>query len=550
MIAPRPVHAVSVLVSALAMLASNAPASTAGPADEPLSPKEARAILTPPPGTISVGFTSNGSLLRAAELPPKGPGYAIFGHAVGRATNYGTSELIGAIQAAAKRVRERFPGAVVGVGNLGFKDGKKIPWSVSHQAGRDADLGMFALSPKGERLQNLAFQAFDTSGKTKGGAGRGVTFDAERNLAFVLGFLENDAARVQYIFVAEWLEAILLTQARKEGVPAAMQARMSEILHQPSDSNPHADHYHVRLFCTPEDRAWGCVNRGPTRAWVDLGDDVVRAQIARLGRVLALQKPALSVQAIERLSAMHAPEALPLLIVQLEHPDAKVRRTALRALETIGDARAAEPLLAVLLRTRDPAWAAELFAAIPVLDGDQLVPLALRVAADPTAVLHPDAASRAGPKLRISALALLRDRGGFDAIPALLGALAAKEPPVRKAAEEALGFVTCQALSGAKAWRAYLERPGRGADRLAEIAAGLIARRQKIGPPAAIRSKAAVERLIPLLASGQAVVRHCANRALVLLTGHDEDPRLRPPARHRKHWTHWWRAHQAEVPLP
>lgn len=543
------------VVLAALCLAATAAARAGAPADlppaipdaGPLTDKDARAILAPPPGSISLGFTSDGGLVKAVTLPPKGTGYAIFGSALGRKTNYGTTELVGAIQAAAAAVAAKFPGSVVGVGNLGFQDGKKIPWSVSHQAGRDADVGMFAVTDSGKPVQNFEFHKFDDRGKTQVGS-RELAFDVERNLAFLLGFLENDAARVQYIFVAEWLKTRLLAQARKEGVSPAMQARLSEVLHQPTDSNPHADHFHVRLFCSAQDRAWGCVNRGPTRAWVDLGDDAVRAQIARLARIFALPKVALHLAAIGRLAAMHAPEAVPVILPELEHADAKVRKAALAALETIGDAKAAEGLLAVLARAQDPAWAAELFAAIPALDGDQMVPLALKVAADPTTVLHPAAAAKAGPKLRVSALALLRDRGGPEALPALLAALGAKEAAVRKGSEEALTFVTCQALKGEKPWRAWVDGPGRAGDRLTQVVAGLAARRQKVAAP--IRSKAAVESLIPLLSSGQAVVRHCANRALVLLTGHDEDPRLRPPARHRKHWTNWWRGHRGEVALP
>ena len=44
-------------------------------------------------------------------------------------------------------------------------------------------------------------------------------------------------------------------------------ARAAFILHEPTDSEPHDDHMHVRLYCDPGDRALGCSDRGPVRWW-------------------------------------------------------------------------------------------------------------------------------------------------------------------------------------------------------------------------------------------------------------------------------------------
>ena len=32
---------------------------------------------------------------------------------------------------------------------------------------------------------------------------------------------------------------------------------------QPSDSSPHDDHFHVRLYCAPDDLPYGCADRPP-----------------------------------------------------------------------------------------------------------------------------------------------------------------------------------------------------------------------------------------------------------------------------------------------
>jgi penicillin-insensitive murein endopeptidase len=36
-------------------------------------------------------------------------------------------------------------------------------------------------------------------------------------------------------------------------------------MHQPSDAQTHMDHWHLRIFCSPSDRAQGCNDRGPAR---------------------------------------------------------------------------------------------------------------------------------------------------------------------------------------------------------------------------------------------------------------------------------------------
>ena len=117
------------------------------------TPRDAKAWLALPKGSTSLGRTNDGQLVGAVELPAKGAGYSVLSHALGRKTNYGTSELVGVIDRATRAVREKFPGSVLGVGNLGFASGKKIPWSVSHQAGRDGDIGMYATTRDGKPLQ-------------------------------------------------------------------------------------------------------------------------------------------------------------------------------------------------------------------------------------------------------------------------------------------------------------------------------------------------------------------------------------------------------------
>jgi hypothetical protein len=92
-------------------------------------------------------------------------------------------------------------------------------------------------------------------------------FDAPRNWAFVRALLSDPEIEVQWIFVHRSLAAALLAQAAKVGDDPAVVARAANIMHQPSDADPHDDHMHVRLYCAPADRNTGCVDRGPARWW-------------------------------------------------------------------------------------------------------------------------------------------------------------------------------------------------------------------------------------------------------------------------------------------
>lgn len=516
--------------------------AVAAPWSPPTNEAEARALLARPKGSVSLGKTGGGELVGAVTLPAKGRGYRV--QNVGRKTNFGTSELVGLIQRATATVAEAFPGSSLGVGNLGFASGKKIPWSVSHQAGRDADLGMYATTLDGKPLEELPFVTYGADGLADH-EGRKVRFDVARNLAFVVALVSDDEARVQYIFVAEWLKARLLAEARKGKVPSAIIGRLEEVLHQPTDSNPHANHFHVRLFCSVEDRAFGCLNGPPARSWVDLGDGEHAARAHALAAIFALPKDALHVAALGALAAMRGTEVLDAVVHELEHASPKVRKAALGALVEMGDPAAAQGIVALLPRIRDAAWATTLFEAVPELDAESLVPLARKVAASPEAILHPDVVKKAGQKIRLAALRILRDHGAAEDVPALLALLGGKDKKVDAAAREALSWVTCQpkATVFGSWWAA-----ARGQDIVRWARDGLAARKQKIAGE--LRSKVGVDRLVPLVGASDAGLRHCVGRALVAVTGHEFDERARTPARNRKHWESWWHDNRASSGLP
>ena len=94
-----------------------------------------------------------------------------------------------------------------------------------------------------------------------------------RNWALVKALLSDPSVEVQWIFVHRALADLMLREGPTSSDDPALVARAAALFHQPSDAQAHDDHMHVRVYCSPHDRAIGCVDRGPARG--------VREQLAR-----------------------------------------------------------------------------------------------------------------------------------------------------------------------------------------------------------------------------------------------------------------------------
>ena len=92
-------------------------------------------------------------------------------------------------------------------------------------------------------------------------------FDVARNWAMVRALVQDPRVDVQYLFCNSALRKHLLDHARRIREDPDVIERAAELLHQPGDSLPHDDHLHLRIFCAADDRAWGCVDRGPSWWW-------------------------------------------------------------------------------------------------------------------------------------------------------------------------------------------------------------------------------------------------------------------------------------------
>lgn len=220
-----------------------------------------------PDGPASIGAPASGILSRGAPFPERGRGFTRA--RPGEETRFGTPRLVGAIERALAAVDAQFPGTVpTRVGDLSFETGGRHARHRSHRVGRDVDVIFFVTDAQGRSVPPggwLAFSRFGLSVPERGGT---YFFDDARNWAFVRTLLLDPDAAVQWIFVSRGLKTRLLEHALASDPDPDALVRASYVLQQPERAAPHDDHFHVRVYCTPEERAGGCQDLGPRWPWL------------------------------------------------------------------------------------------------------------------------------------------------------------------------------------------------------------------------------------------------------------------------------------------
>ncbi len=233
----------------------------------------------------SVGVPHHGTLTDGKALPSHGPGFRRFR---GDAIAWGNPRLVQAIMEAAATVERLRPGgAPLIVADLSAQRGGKIPRHRSHRSGRDLDLLFYVVSPDGRSVQNPGFIHFGRDGlaladKRKG---RFLRLDVERMWLLIKALTSNQQARVQWLFVARWLEALVIEHARARGEDDELVWHAENLLRQPGDSSAHDDHIHMRIACSPAEAVAGCSGGGYDWPWlpkaqpVELSDDELLAAL-------------------------------------------------------------------------------------------------------------------------------------------------------------------------------------------------------------------------------------------------------------------------------
>jgi penicillin-insensitive murein endopeptidase len=231
--------------------------------------------------SVSIGSAVTGRLHAGKLLARSGRGYRVLPRTLLRGFFHGTSELVAAIVRAGRVIDERLPGSHLGVGNLSRSGGGDIPQSRSHNSGRDVDIAFFVVDSLGRSVIGREFVDLNAAGASEG-EGVPVFFDAHRNWEFVRAILLDSTIQVQYIFIADWLRTRIIDHARQVEPDSSLVCRAEEVLRQPLDSSPHADHFHVRIHCDLHDRLRGCRESGARHAWVERFNDAIQAHVNEL----------------------------------------------------------------------------------------------------------------------------------------------------------------------------------------------------------------------------------------------------------------------------
>jgi penicillin-insensitive murein endopeptidase len=212
----------------------------------------------------SLGLPWQGSLARAVKLKPNSnlryvPEYAPTEHF------FGTWQLVQLLERAAQRVAVKLPGARLSVGELSAQSGGNLPGHASHENGRDVDVGFYMLDAQKQPYDAFAIANFDERGRGQK-PNEGLAFDVRRNWELIARLVSDGDARVQYVFVAQGLRTLLLQEGKRQGAAKAVLERTARVLVPPRERHPHGNHFHVRIYCGPEERP-KCSDQGPYWPW-------------------------------------------------------------------------------------------------------------------------------------------------------------------------------------------------------------------------------------------------------------------------------------------
>jgi penicillin-insensitive murein endopeptidase len=212
--------------------------------------------------SISVGKPSHGYLLEGVRLPDRGEGFVTREVWRERGNRYGTDELVDLVAGVARRMQAHVHDVKLVVADLsGRGGGERAAFHRSHQSGRDVDLLYYMRDASGQPFEPDAMHVFSALARAKDGTG--ITIDVPRTWMLVRELITAPEAPVQWVFMYEPIARRLIEHAEQIGEPAPLIARARKALKQPGDSARHDDHLHVRVYCAPADKAYGCVDIGP-----------------------------------------------------------------------------------------------------------------------------------------------------------------------------------------------------------------------------------------------------------------------------------------------
>jgi murein endopeptidase len=210
-----------------------------------------------PEAPLSLGYPNAGKLLGGRRFRETSFMVMVPDHANSR-VRWALPALISVLDRASRIVARKYPGAVLEIGELSRREGGPITSHLSHQNGRDADVGFYWVDLDGESVRPTRYMRFLGTGESRDYPT--VRFDDKRNWAFVRAILEDPHYEVRQIFIYAPLRARLLAYAAKVGAPRDLRTKAARALMQPGNALPHDDHFHIRISCPADQVDLGCAD--------------------------------------------------------------------------------------------------------------------------------------------------------------------------------------------------------------------------------------------------------------------------------------------------
>lgn len=502
--------------------------------------------------SMSIGTVTDGRIVNALPLPLPGRTYGVLPRQIRRHLTYGSEELIAGLVAASEYVADVFPGTVMWLGNIGRHGGGDIPWSVSHNSGRDADIAFYTTDPDGNPVQPPDLLHYRGNGRSAEYGGY-YRFDDARNWALVKALVLSPHVQLQYLFISDPLRDRLLYEARSRGEPPAVVERAAMLMQQPGREIPHDDHLHVRIYCSRADRGAGCENTGRVRPGVDLFRSAPTATADQAARLLRDGDPEVRQAAVERLAFLNATSRIDLVRRRLSDPSPTVRAAAVDAIARLGSSDHVGWLVMHWEEEEDDFVRERLVRAAGTLGGRDAGLFFARLLDEPAPV-------EVGGKrydLRYEVVDAIRSSARAEPAYGLVSLLATAEPELAARAADTLRHLSNRSLddldwrqrpsslevaTAAPAWRRWLDDAA-DTSRDEWVADGFA----MLGVPMAGSASAVAAELARMVDDERDWVSVNAQRQLMRMTGNSPRSLDWPRGDAETYWVRWVRRNPGRV---
>lgn len=509
-------------------------------------------------GSRAIGRVNHGRLVDPDVLVPEGPHWKILPRQRARGLNYGHNALISLIKDAAADVAKQYPESILGVGNIGRQFGGPIPYSVSHQVGRDADIAFFATDPNGNSVVLPDLLTFTDEGVSQRYRGY-YHFDVRRNWALVEAMIRSEAASLQYLFISNGLKKLLMDYAIEAEVSPEIIEQAEILLRQPARYIPHNDHLHVRIYCTPEDLRAGCEDFGARHAWMPAVNTHVRQGVMNAAVYLEDERADVRLAAVMRLGMLKDFAWTKDVAERLNDPAPEVRRAAAVSLLAMAPEHAAAEIHQRLQMESDEQTIVRFLDVLSESAGDDAARaitewMAADVDGQKQAVVFPE---KKGAPLKLYAIDALARSGSLIALPQLHAALTHDDLEIRSRAARAIMMITNHqptdfnwasprrsleaCTAEAEVWAAWIdEHTAQYKGRLDMALAGMV----EAGYEVSTRNVTLARSLAQAAGDHRPHVRENAQRMLMRMTGKYPPSLTWSPHDAQYYWTRWVRRHE------